>query len=91
MARQLNIRSDEAYAIAHEVAEMTGRPVGDVVLAALREYGAKVVVPGELTPKQKVDVARIRAIARRAAARRRPGVTFEEIMNEMYDEKGLPI
>lgn len=91
MPRQLNVRSDEAYEIAQRVAEISDRPVAQVVLEALREYGAKFPDQSNLTATQRAEIAAIRAIGRRAAAKRLPGVTFDEIMTEMYDEFGLPV
>jgi hypothetical protein len=91
MGRQLNIRSDEAYDIARRVSQIVDRPMSDVVLEALREYGSKFSDRTELTATQKAESNAIRAISRRAASKRLPGVTFDEIMNDMYDEFGLPI
>jgi hypothetical protein len=65
--------------------------MSEVVLEALREYGARFLARSNLTATQEAEAAAIRAIARRASAKRLPGVTFEEIMNDMYDEFGLPI
>jgi hypothetical protein len=90
MGRQLNIRSDEAYELAHGAALRTGKAVSQVVLEALRDYGRKTSAPGELTPAQKANVDAIREAARRAAAQARPGVTYEQVMEDMYDENGLP-
>jgi hypothetical protein len=90
MGRQLNIRSDEAYDIAHGVALRTGKPVSQVVLEALRDYGSRFSAPEGLTATQKANVEAIRAAARRASAHVRPGITVEEIMDDMYDEYGLP-
>ncbi|WP_271199375.1 type II toxin-antitoxin system VapB family antitoxin [Methylopila turkensis] len=91
MGRQLNIRSDEAYDIARRVSQIVDRPMSDVVLEALREYGSKFSDQTELTATQKAESNAIRAISRRAASKRLPGVTLDEIMNDMYDEFGLPI
>jgi len=91
VARQLNIRSDEAYDIARRVSDIVDRPMSDVVLEALREYGSKFSDRTKLTATQKAESNAIQAISRRAAAKRLPGVTFDEIMNDMYDEFGLPI
>jgi hypothetical protein len=90
MARQLNIRSDEAYDIAHRAARRSGKAVSQVVLEALRDYGRKTSAPGELTPEQKANADALREISRRAAAHMIPGVSLDDVMNDMYDENGLP-
>lgn len=90
MARQLNVRSDEAYEIARNVADMTGKPVAEVVLDALREHGAKFKGASHLTATQKANIEAIRAAARRAGANMKSGVSVEDIMADMYDERGLP-
>lgn len=90
MARQLNVRSDEAYDIARNVADLTGKPVAEVVLDALREHGAKFRDQSDLTATQKANIDAIRAAARRAQAKLKPGVSVEDIMDDMYDEQGLP-
>lgn len=90
MGRQLNIRSDEAYDIAHGAARRLGKPVSQVVLEALQDYGRKTNAPGELTAAQKANVEAIRAAGRRAASEVIPDVTYEQIMDDMYDENGLP-
>ncbi|WP_020187932.1 type II toxin-antitoxin system VapB family antitoxin [Methylopila sp. 73B] len=90
MGRQLNVRSDEAYEIARNVAQITGKPVAEVVLDALREHGAKFRDAAQLTATQKANIEAIRAAARRAEANMKPGVSVEDVMDEMYDEQGLP-
>lgn len=90
VGRQLNIRSDEAYELAHGAAKRSGKAVSQVVLEALRDYGRKTRAPGELTPEQKANAEAIREAGRRAAARARPDVTYEQIVDDMYDENGLP-
>lgn len=90
MGRQLNIRSDEAYDLAHRAARRSGKAVSQVVLEALRDYGRKTSAPGELTPEQRANADAIREAGRRAAAHAKPGVTYEQVMDDMYDEDGLP-
>ena len=53
MPRQLNIRSDEAHRLAHLIADQTGRPVVDVVVEALRDYGSKLPPVDDMTPTQR--------------------------------------
>lgn len=90
MARQLNVRSDEAYEIARNVADITGKPVAEVVLDALRAHGAKFRDASQVTATQKANIDALRAAARRAKAKMKPGVSVEDVMNDMYDEQGLP-
>lgn len=90
MARQLNVRSDEAYEIARNVADITGKPVAEVVLDALRAHGAKFRDGAQLTATQKANIDAIRAAARRAEGKMKPCVSVEDVMNDMYDEQGLP-
>jgi hypothetical protein len=53
MPRQLNIRSDEAHRLAHLIADQTGRPVVDVVVEALRDYGSKLAPVDDMPPTQR--------------------------------------
>jgi hypothetical protein len=87
MARQLNIRSDEAYAIAADIAKRTGRSRGDVVLAALLAYGDRRAIV-ELTPAQRAFVDELMVLARRSARAAPPGMTSDH--SDLYDESGLP-
>ena len=89
MAKQLNIRSDEAYRLAHAIAEDLDQPLAEVIVQALREYGAKLPKRDEMTPVQRADFERFRALAREAAKHKQPGATSDH--SDMYDEFGLPI
>jgi len=66
MARQLNVRSDEAYEIASRMAKRTGRTRADVVLAALLSY-AEYKIGLRLTKKERVFVDEMMTLARRTA------------------------
>ena len=87
--QQLNIRSDEAHRLAREIARRTHTTVADVVLCALRDFGAKVAPADGMTPTQRVDFEALRALAREAAKHKRRGATSDH--SDMYDEFGLPI
>jgi hypothetical protein len=87
MPRQLNIRSDEAYAIASDVARRTGRTRADVVLAALLSY-QEARTGRKMTRKQRAFVGELLALARRSAAVAKPGMTSDH--SHLYDESGLP-
>ena len=88
MTRQLNIRSDEAYRLAHEIADCLGRPVGEAVLIALREYGSRLPKVDDMTPTQRAEYEALRALARETAKHKKPGATSDH--SDMYDEFGLP-
>ncbi|MGV8841545.1 MAG: type II toxin-antitoxin system VapB family antitoxin [Bauldia sp.] len=88
MARQLNIRSDEAYQLAHEIARREHRSVTDVVVLALQKEAAKLPPVDGLSPRQRADYDHLRAAARRAAATKKLGATSDH--SDIYDERGLP-
>ncbi len=87
MTRQLNIRSDEAYGIASDIAKRTGRSRADVVLAALLSYADRRSMV-ELTPAQRAFVDELMALARRSAEAAPPGMTSDH--SDLYGENGLP-
>jgi hypothetical protein len=74
MARQLNVRSDEAYEIAARLARRTGRSRTDIVLAALLSY-SEAKTGESLTSDERTFVDETLALAHRqapiAAGRRR--------------------
>ena len=87
MAHQLNIRSDEAYGLAHDLARRLEKPVSEVVLQALRELGAKLPEEEGMTPAQQAEYEALRALARRTAKHKKPGATSDH--SDMYDDVGL--
>ena len=89
MTRQLNIRSDEAYRLAHDIADHLGKPVGEAVLTVLRDYGSRLPRVGDMTPAQRAEYEALMALAKKAAKHKKPGATSDH--GDMYDEKGLPI
>jgi len=86
MGRQLNIRSDEAYDLAHSIARRVGRPVTDVVRDALKAYETKFVEG--MTPEQRERYEALRDLAKRTSRMKRPGATSDH--GDLYDEIGLP-
>ena len=88
MARQLNIRSDEAYAIASNIAKRTGRSRADVVLAALLSY-REAKTGRKLTKAQRTFVDELMALARRSAAAA-AGSKLTSDHSDLYDARGLP-
>ena len=89
MAKQLNIRSDEAHRLAHVIADRTGKPVVEVVVDALRELGAKLPPDNGMTAAQRARYEALRALSEEAAKHTLPGATSDH--SDMYDEHGLPI
>jgi hypothetical protein len=83
--KQLNIRSDEAYAIASDVARRTGRTRTDVVLAALLSY-REARTGRKMTRKQRAFVDELMVLARRSAAVANRGTTSAH--SHLYDESG---
>ena len=88
MAKQLNIGSDEAHRLAHIIAERLNQPLAEVVLQALREFGAKLPSIDDFTPTQRAEFEALRELSREAATYKRPGDTSDH--SDMYDEFGLP-
>ena len=88
MTKQLNIRSDEAYEIAHRIATRTGRPVAEAVLSALRAHDSRLPEVSELTPAQRQTYDMLRALSREAAKHKLPGATSDH--DDLYDDFGLP-
>ncbi|MFM9852665.1 MAG: type II toxin-antitoxin system VapB family antitoxin [Sphingomonadaceae bacterium] len=79
----MNIKSEEAYALATEIADKTGGSMTQVVLDALRAHHLK------LTREKKV--AEIRQLCRETAGMMSPEALAFDIDKELYDEKtGLP-
>jgi hypothetical protein len=89
MAKQLNIRGDEVHRLAHIIAKQIQEPISEVVLRALREYGARLPKVENLTPTQRASYEALMAAAKRASKHKKPGATSDH--SDMYDEKGLPI
>jgi antitoxin VapB len=90
MQRQLNIRSDEAYGIAHDIAQEQGKAVTEVVVEALREHSlkkgqAKIAALSE----ERFRYERILALANEASKHKKSILTSDH--SEFYDENGLPI
>jgi len=89
MRRQLNIRSDEAYRIAHDIAGRLNVSTTEVVVKALRDYGTRVAPPIEgMTPTQRSEYKALMNLARRTAKAKKPGATSDH--SNLYDDFGLP-
>ncbi len=88
MSRQLNIRNDEVYRLAHEVAADMGKPVSEAILALLRAYKPREQEPEKLTSEQRAWLQEVLALAIESAKHAPPGMTSDH--SDMYDEYGLP-
>lgn len=83
MSAQLNIKSDEAYALASELAGLEGVSLTQAVLDALRARKL------ELSREKKI--AEIREFCRETRAMMSPETLAFDIDKELYDEEtGLP-
>jgi hypothetical protein len=85
--RQLNIRSDEAYATAHDLAEQFGTTTTEVVVRALREFKSKRRIPSRLVRPEEAE-ANLSALMKSVCAR--GSVTLSSNHDDLYDEFGLP-
>lgn len=88
MARQLNIRSDEACEIASSLAERLGTTTTSVVVDALRAYEARLAPPAKLGRDAKRRFETLMALARRTSKHKRPGASSDH--SDFYGEDGLP-
>lgn len=88
MGRQLNVRNDEAYELAHMISRRIGRPVTEVVRDALRVYGNTLPAVDGMTPTQLQRYEALRSLAKRTSVLKRPGATSDH--GDLYDENGLP-
>jgi hypothetical protein len=88
MTKQLSIRSDEAYRLAHIISEETGEPIVQVILTALRDYGSKLPARDGLNPEQRATYEALQALSHEASKHKLPGATSDH--RDMYDEFGLP-
>ena len=86
MATPLNIKDPEAYQLASEIAELTGKTLTRVVVDALK-HEKQTLTKG---PEQ-IDMAKVREILGRLHAT--PIVdsrSADDIVRDLYDERGLP-
>ncbi len=90
MTKQLNIRSDAAYEMAHALAREQNRSIEEVVEKALRAYGSPPAADDDLFAPEAVHrrYQELRELSARTAARKLPGATSDH--SDLYDEQGLP-
>jgi len=85
MGNQLNIKSDEAYALASELAALTGESLTAAVTTSLRER-----LDREKRERDKeARVQRILAMTREIKAHIEPGTRSEDHA-DLYGDDGLP-
>ncbi len=89
MPRQLNIRSDEAYKIAHRLATQRRQTVTQVVTEALRVREGQMTKIPEVLPEEAAETFRIlMELSERASRAAKPGSISD--LSDLYDEDGLP-
>lgn len=84
----LNIKNETTHELVRRLAALTGQSQTSAVEDAVRRRLAELEQQrsdGELERRR-----RIRAVIRRAQQIPRTGRTAEEIMDELYDETGMP-
>ncbi len=84
MGQQLNIKSDDAYALASELAQLTGESLTGAVTRVLRE----AVEREKRRRDRDAKIAELLAIAAEIKAHMQPGTTSDH--SWLYDENGLP-
>lgn len=90
MARQLNVRSDQAYETAHRLARRSRMTTTQVVEKALCRLDAETPKEAKaLTPERQAWIDRLRALSLEMAKHKVPGATSDHSF--LYDEDGLPI
>jgi hypothetical protein len=91
MGKQLSIRSDEAYALAHRIARHQKRSVTAVVLDALRQKEAAAGVEPDMFSEEAVAarLKRLQAVVSATRENLKPDAGDDHA--DMYDENGLPV
>lgn len=84
MGHQLNIKGEEAYRLASELASLRGESLTGAVMRALRETLEREKRERDVSAK----VADIMAIAAEIKAQVQPGTTSDH--SWLYDENGAP-
>ncbi len=89
MGRQLNIRSDQAFAAAHHIADELGISTTKAVEIALQSMLKSVSGKSRISElKAKQNFELIMAAARISAQAAKPGNSSDH--SDFYDENGLP-
>jgi hypothetical protein len=91
MQKQLNVRSDDAYARARRLARRLNTSTTKVVEAALARYDretATVPTYNDLSPEQKAFADQLLAMGKASRNEGDPNATSDH--SWLYDEFGLP-
>lgn len=83
-AMSMNIKSEEAHALARELSDMEGTTITAAVTLALKEAIARRHV------SRDQDLREIMALAAQVRARLPIGLTSVNAFDDLYDENGLP-
>ena len=88
--KQLNIRSDEAFATAHDLATELGTTTTEIVVSALREFKSKRRIPSKLVTLEEAEanLSALMESVRRNASKRATKLSSNH--DDFYDEFGLP-
>ncbi len=90
MGTQLNIKSDDAYAIASRLAELTGESLTTAVTVALRErLEREERVRGRSEAARQALIAEVLALGRELRRNVQPGTSSAD-HNDLYGDDGLP-
>jgi hypothetical protein len=86
MATPLNIKDPEAYQLASEIAQLTGKTLTRVVVDALK-HEKEALKPAS----EEIDMTRVQQIlARMHSMPDADPRSAEQIMDDLYDRYGLP-
>ena len=91
MGKQLNIRSDEAYVLAHRLARAQKRSVTAVVVNALRQEALSAGAEPDIFSEEAVAerMRLMQEVIRSTRENLQPGTIDDH--GDMYDENGLPV
>jgi antitoxin VapB len=84
----LNIKNETTHELVRQLAALTGQSQTSAVEDAVRRRLAEL--EQQSSDDELERRRRIRAVIRRAQQIPRTGRTTEEIMDELYDETGMP-
>ena len=90
MGTQLNIKSEDAYALASRLAELTGESLTTAVTVALRErLEREQAARMQSDDARRALIAEVLAMGRELRAHVQPGTSSAD-HNDLYDAHGLP-
>jgi hypothetical protein len=91
MGKQLSIRSDEAYELAHQLARKQKRSVTAVVVDALRLEASGAGAESDMFSEEAVAdrLKRMQDVVRLTRENFKPDASDDH--GDMYDENGLPV